>query len=53
MLSDKLINVLRRRNLPESEQLRSRKWRQVVASVDWLTSQFAQGSEYQSDLHVQ
>jgi hypothetical protein len=47
MLSDKLINVLRRRNLPESEQLRSRKWRQVVASVDWLTSQFAQGSEYQ------
>ncbi|MDH3615425.1 MAG: VWA domain-containing protein [Gammaproteobacteria bacterium] len=47
MLSDKLINVLRRRNLPEAEQLRSRKWRQVVASVDWLTSQFAQGSEYQ------
>lgn len=47
MLSDKLVNVLRRRNLPEAEQLRSRKWRQVVASVDWLTSQFAQGSEYQ------
>ena len=47
MLSDKLVNVLRRRNLPEAEQLRSRKWRQVVASVDWLTSQFKQGSEYQ------
>jgi len=47
MLSDKLVNVLRRRNLPESEQLRSRKWRQVVASVDWLTSQFRQGTEYQ------
>ncbi len=47
MLSDKLVNILRRRNLPESEQLRSRKWRQVVASVDWLTSQFKEGSEYQ------
>jgi len=47
MLSDKLVNVIRRRNLPEAEQLRSRKWRQVVATVDWLTSQFAQGSEYQ------
>ncbi len=47
MLADKLVNILRRRNLPEADQLRSRKWRQVVASVDWLTSQFAQGSEYQ------
>ena len=47
MLSDKLVNVLRRRNLPEAEQLRSRKWRQVVASVDWLTSQFRQGTEFQ------
>jgi len=47
MLSDKLVNILRRRNLPESEQLRSRKWRQVVASVDWLTSQFRQGTEFQ------
>ncbi len=47
MLSDKLVNILRRRNMPESEQLRSRKWRQVVASVDWLTAQFKEGSEYQ------
>jgi len=47
MLSDKLVNVIRRRNLPEAEQLRSRKWRQVVATVDWLTAQFPKGSEYQ------
>jgi hypothetical protein len=47
MLSDKLVNIIRRRNLPKSEQLRSRKWRQVVASVDWLTAQFKAGSEYQ------
>ena len=47
MLSDRLVNVIRRRNLPESEQLRSRKWRQVIATVDWLTSQFQPEDRYQ------
>ena len=47
MLHETVVNILRRRNLPESEQLLSRKWRQVIASVDWLTSQFRQGTEYQ------
>ena len=47
MLSDKLVNIIRRRNLPESEQLRSRKWRQVIATVDWLTTQFREDDQYQ------
>ncbi len=47
MLHEKVVNILRRRNLPEREQLLSRKWRQVIATVDWLTSQFRQGAEYQ------
>jgi len=47
MLSDTLVNIIRRRNLPENEQLRSRKWRQVIATVDWLTSQFRQDDLYQ------
>ena len=47
MLHETIVNIIRRKNLPESEQLLSRKWRQVVASVDWLTSQFRPGSEYQ------
>jgi len=47
MLSDRLINVLRRRNLPESEQLRSRKWRQAIATVDWLTAQLSEEDQYQ------
>jgi hypothetical protein len=47
MLHETIVNIIRRRNLPESEQLLSRKWRQVVASVDWLSSQFRPGSEYQ------
>jgi len=47
MLHETIVNIIRRKNLPESEQLLSRKWRQVVASVDWLTSQFRPDSEYQ------
>ena len=47
MLSDELYKILQRRNLPEPEQLRSRKWRQVIASVDWLTAQFGDTDKYQ------
>ena len=47
MLSDKIVNILTRRNLPETEQLRSRKWRQVIATVNWLTTQFQEDDKYQ------
>lgn len=47
MLHESVVNVLIYRNKPESEQLLSRKWRQVVATVDWLTAQFKPESEYQ------
>jgi len=47
MLSDEVYKVILRRNRPEEEQLRSRKWRQVIASVNWLTSQFSPEDQYQ------
>ncbi len=47
MLHETIVNVIRRRNLPDREKLLSRKWRQVVASADWLTSQFRPESEWQ------
>jgi uncharacterized protein YlxW (UPF0749 family) len=47
MLDDTIINIIRRRNMPIDEKLRAVKWRQVVASVDWLTAQFRPGSEFQ------
>jgi hypothetical protein len=47
MLDDTIVNIIRRRNMSVSEQLRAVKWRQVVASVDWLTAQFEPGSEFQ------
>ena len=40
MLDDTIVNIIRRRNMATEDKLRAVKWRQVVASVDWLTSQF-------------
>jgi hypothetical protein len=47
MLDETIVNIIRRRNMPLDEKLRAVKWRQVVASVDWLTAQFQPGSEFQ------
>jgi hypothetical protein len=47
MLDRKIINILRRRNMSEANKLRSLKWRQAVASVDWLAAQFPPSSKFQ------
>jgi len=47
MLDRKIINILRRRNMSDAVKLRSLKWRQAVASVDWLSAQFPPTSKFQ------
>jgi hypothetical protein len=47
MLDRKIINILRRRNMPDATKLRSLKWRQAVATVDWLAAQFPAESKFQ------
>ena len=47
MLDDTIVNIIIRRNKSDQEKLRSIKWRQVVASVDWLTAQIRPGAEFQ------
>jgi hypothetical protein len=47
MLDRKIVNILRRRNMSDAVKLRSLKWRQAVASVDWLTAQFRPESKFQ------
>jgi len=47
MLDETIVNIIRRRNMDIDDKLRAVKWRQVVASVDWLTAQFQPGSEFQ------
>lgn len=47
MLDRRIVNVLRRRNMPEEEQLKSQKWRQAVNSVDWLSANLPPDSKFQ------
>ncbi len=47
MLDRRIVNILRRRNMSDAVKIRSLKWRQAVASVDWLSAQFPPESKFQ------
>jgi hypothetical protein len=47
MLDAKLVNIIRRRNMGDRDKLRAVKWRQAVASVDWLTTQLSPEAKFQ------
>jgi hypothetical protein len=47
MLDETVVGVIRRRNLPEKEKLKSPKWQQAVATIDWLTTQLPTTSKFQ------
>ncbi|MEO0578625.1 MAG: VWA domain-containing protein [Pseudomonadota bacterium] len=47
MLARDLVNFFRRRNMSEEQKLSSAKWRHVVASVDWISSQMRPETQFQ------
>jgi hypothetical protein len=47
MLADKLINILRLRNMGEKLQRSTDKWTRALSTVDWLTAQLPVSSKYQ------
>jgi polyhydroxyalkanoate synthesis regulator phasin len=47
MLADRLVNIIRLRNMDEAVQRRADKWSRALNTVDWLTAQLPVGSEYQ------
>lgn len=47
MLDQTVLGVIRRRNQGRAQKLRAPKWRQVVATADWLTSQLPAASRFQ------
>jgi len=47
MLAETVVGVIRRRNLAVNEKLKSPKWRQAVATIDWLTTQLPPSSQFQ------
>ena len=47
MLADKIINVLRFRNLPANERVHAAKWQQTLYTVDWLSTRIPSSSKFQ------
>jgi len=47
MLDDAIVGIILRRNLSDQEKLKSEKWQQAVATIDWLTTQLPQTSSFQ------
>ncbi len=47
MLAESIVDIIRRRNLRDRDKLKSAKWRQAVATVDWLTARLPVTSRFQ------
>jgi hypothetical protein len=47
MLDDTIVNIIRRRNLPDEVKIQADKWQQAVSTVDWVTTQIPRDSQFQ------
>ena len=47
MLDKTLVNVIRRRNMSRADRRAAPKWRQTVATVDWLSAQLERNTDFQ------
>ena len=47
MLAETIVDVIRRRNLPDGEKRKSAKWRQAANTIDWLTARLPLTSRFQ------
>lgn len=47
MLADRLVNIIRLRNMQPDIQRRADKWSRALNTVDWLTAQLPPASSYQ------
>ena len=47
MMDQSLVEIIRKRKMPEYQRQQSPKWRQAVSTVDWLTAQLPPNSSYQ------
>jgi len=47
MLADTIVEIIIRRNLRDEEKLKSEKWRQAVATTDWLITNLPTSGRFQ------
>jgi von Willebrand factor type A domain len=47
MLAERIVDVVRLRNLPEGERRKAAKWQRALATVDWIATQIPPGARFQ------
>ncbi len=47
MLSDSIVNVIRRRNMSDEVKRKSPKWQRAIRTTEWLVAQLPRDSQYQ------
>ena len=47
MLDKTIVNVIRRRNLPDAQKLQSEKWQRAVDTVEWLLANLPKDANFQ------
>lgn len=47
MLDDTVLGIILKRNQADAQKLRSEKWQQAVATIDWLTANLPASSKFQ------
>jgi len=47
MLDKTIVNVIRRRNLPDEDKLASPKWQRAIATVDWILANLPKDANFQ------
>jgi len=47
MLDNKIVNIIRRRNMSDDIKIQSAKWQRAVRAVEWLVAKFPLESQFQ------
>jgi len=47
MLDETVVNIIRRRNLPDAQKRASTKWQRTIKTVEWLLSQLPTDAQFQ------
>ncbi len=47
MLDETIVNVIRRRNMPDAQKIRAPKWQRALRTVEWVVAQFDPETKFQ------
>ncbi len=47
MLDKTIVNIIRRRNLPDDKKLESEKWQRAIQTVEWITANMPKDANFQ------